>query len=150
MARDNRFYICQMDASIVGAYYLNSAYPTFDHFTFQPIITDGNASNDEYLLVVYAVGTSGTILGPAGGTPLSKPKTGPNPGLKANPQVQFANMKLNIAGLQALYPGNTVTPSPLTLTPFAYGTTNYVCYEVNNPDSPALATVTINPSPPAS
>lgn len=149
MARDNRFYICEMASTIVSTYYLNSAYPTFDHFTFQPIIADGNAANDEYLLVVYAVGATGEVLSPIGGIALSKPKTGPNPGLKANSQVQFANMRLNKTGLGTLYPGGVVTPSALVLTPAAYGTTNYVSYEVYNPDSPALASVTINPSPPA-
>jgi hypothetical protein len=149
MARDNRFYICEMASTIVSTYYLNSAYPTFDHFTFQPIIENGDAANDEYLLVVYAVGAAGTILGPPGGYNLSKPKTGPNPGLKANAQVQFANMRLDKTGLGTLYPGGVVTPSALVLTPAAYGTTNYVSYEVYNPDSPALASVTINPSPPA-
>jgi hypothetical protein len=150
MARDNRFYICEMDSSIVGAYYLNPAFPNFDHFTFQPIIADGNASNDEYLLVVYAVSSSGAILGPATGTVLPKPKTGSNPGSKANFQVQFANMRLNIMnGLQSLYPGGVVTPSPLKFTPKPFGMTNYVYYEVDNPDATILVTVKIDPSPPA-
>jgi hypothetical protein len=149
MARDNRFYICEMDSSIVGAYYLNPAVSNFDHFTFQPIIADGNASNDEYLLVVYAMGPAGIVLGPATGTVLPKPKTGSNPGSKAKPQVQFANMRLTISGLQALYPEGVITPSPLKLTPEPYGMTNYVCYEVTNPDVITLVTVAINPSPPA-
>ncbi len=101
MAKKNSFYGASLSFSIVSTYYpVNSNFPYFHHFVFQQMIVDGSKADDDYSLIVYAVNTDGTILN-SYELPVSSAPT-----VKAKQKVQFANMKLDLIGLQQLYAVN--------------------------------------------
>lgn len=133
-----------MSESAISAYYPDN--DDFDHFVFQPSADALNDTDNGYSLVAYAVIFSGppvllSPLTPSNGTTVA-----------AGKKVQFANMRLDSAGLDVLYPKGVT--SDLTINPTGfYKHTKYIAYQgtASYKLDHSLITTShpINPSPPA-
>jgi hypothetical protein len=146
MAKKNSFYGASLSFSIVSTYFpVNSNYPYFHHFVFQPMMGDGHKTNDDYTLIAYAVDSYGNVLN---SYPLQASNAIP---VDAKQTVQYANMNLGLDGLGTLYPTGAGVISDISLFPtdFYLGT-NYVYYtaETQGPGGFVIYTSQINPSPP--
>ena len=144
MSKKNQFHGAVMSKAIISAYYPSN--PDFDHFTFQQVLDDSTKPDDDYTLIVYAVVHSGPpVLLP----PIADTNDAP---FNAGKKLHFANMKLDAAGLIALYPRGVT--SDLTINPGGlYLNTNYIYYTGSASyifnDDVVTTTHPINPSPPA-
>ena len=146
----NQFYGAAISYDTVKKYYpINSEYPEFYCFVFQPMIDDTTKANNDYTLIAYAVKQKGEVLNdgdPIPLIPLTKPR---NPfGVQGN-KVYFANLKLCLDDLKYLYPlGST---SNLDIYPSGFfKATGYLVYTAETSDSKnILLTKQVNPSPPA-
>lgn len=140
----NTFNGAIMSYTNVSPYYPNN--PEFDHFVLQQMLANPSDPDNTYTLCAYAVFTAASGLQPVL-IPLQADLNGKD--YKAPKGVQFANMKLEPAGLAVLYPSGVTTN--ITLTPEGpYEGTEYVVYIASTFDGGDTGgTVTINPSPPA-
>ena len=150
MAKQNFFSGVKMTAATVSAYYKNPAYPNFDHFVFQPMIDDGSAANDNFTLAAYAVDKYLKVLNNGNPLPVNELN---NNYLGTKPNIQFANMKLDLTALADLYPAG-VTSELRAYPPGGYYYQNgvetaYVLYvaETKHAEN-VVVTKPINPSPP--
>jgi len=118
--------------------------PDFSSFVFQPVIADFSNKSHEYTLTVYAMLSS------------SPPQLVPtNPYMlkpfevKHKNKVQFANIILDRATLNDLYPAGSDSELRIYATGY-YNSTDYVTYvaETDNKQELTLITKVINPSPP--
>jgi hypothetical protein len=145
MAKENWFASVVMSYNIVGTYYPpNNNYPDFDRFVFQPMIDDGTQADDVYTLIAYAVDVDGNVLASFPSLTVLTPRV-----LKSKKTVNFANLKMDLADLAALYP--TGGNSAITMVPKGfYNGGNYIYY-IATTDNGELASgsTQINPSPPA-
>lgn len=148
MAKRNTFYGAVVTYATISTYYQNTNFPDFDHFTFQQQLDDGTKADDDFTLTVFAVDKYGVVLNGGNPLPITPANSG---GYEAKKNVQFANLKLELAGLATLYPAGVT--SDLDVYPYAfYKATGYVIYMAEtfsafNPNVPI--NVPINPSPPA-
>lgn len=151
MTKKNFFSGVKMSYDVVSTYYpVNQKHPNFDHFVFQPMIDDGTGTDDNFTLAAYAVGKDGTVLNNQNmlkTSELSSNFTG------TKPNIQFANMHLDLTGLGILYPSG-VTSDLQVYPPGGYykqngNETAYVSYVAETGTGTNLAiTTAINPSPP--
>jgi hypothetical protein len=150
MSKENIYYGATMSFEVVSDYYLNPAYPNFGAFVFQQQMDYATTINNDYWLIAYAVDIHGTVLNAGKPLPLITIMTHPFHADKN--KVQFANMRLNMAGLYELYPPGGGVDSELTITPTGYyHSTGYIIYTATTIDDKQPLTprsAPLNPSPP--
>ena len=143
----NTFNGAILNSSDVSPYYPSNS--NFDHFVFQQVLSlNVSGPDNSYTLCAYAVFTATSGLPPVL-IVLSPDQNGT--GYKAPKGVVFANMKLDQAGLAALYPKGVNSNITLAATGL-YLSTDYIQYKASSADNPGHDTtggVPINPSPPA-
>jgi len=132
-----------MSQNAISAYYPNNG--DFDHFVFQQSTDALSDTENGYTLVAYAVIYSGPPV-------LLAPLSPSNGSMAAGKKVQFANMRLDSAGLDVLYPKGVT--SDLTINPTGfYKHTKYIAYEgtasYTQGHELIVTNQPINPSPPA-
>jgi hypothetical protein len=147
----NFFSGIKIDYSVVSTYYpVNYKNPYFDHFVFQPMISDCYQQDDNFTLAAYAADADGTVLN-SQNMLATTPLTGNFAGTKKN--IQFANMHLDLTALGGLYPPGITTDLRVYPSGGYYCQngieTAYVLYVAETGDGADVILKTpINPSPP--
>jgi hypothetical protein len=146
----NQFCGAAISYDTVKKYYpINSKYPEFYCFIFQPMIDDTTKENNDYTLIAYAVKQNGGVLDDGSPIPLI-PLTKPRDGVEVKgKKVYFANLKLCLDDLKQLYPLGSISNLDIYPSEF-FKNTGYLVYTAETYDSQnTLITKKVNPSPPA-